>query len=768
MPISVDDIPQLVAAMSLEEKASLLSGSDFWHTQAIERLGIPAMMVTDGPHGLRKQAGASDHVGLADSIPATCFPSAAGLASTWDRDLLFAVGRALGVETRANSVGVLLGPGINIKRSPLCGRNFEYFSEDPFLSGELAAPLVSGVQSQGVGTSLKHFAANNQETDRMRVSAQIDPRTLREIYLSAFEKVVKTASPWTIMCAYNKINGVYASEDPWLLTDLLRGEWGYDGVVVSDWGAVDDRVRALRAGLDLEMPSSAGINDDKIVRAVRSGELDEVTVDLAVTRLLTLLAKAGTALAHPGEADYEAHHRLAEDIAAKAAVLLKNDGILPLKDFSEAVIIGEMARTPRYQGAGSSQVNPTRLISALDALQERGIEVPFEPGYKLAQAAGKPGQDQSEVALRDQAVLAAREKTAVLFLGLPAESESEGFDRQTISLPSAQLELLRDVSTVARDVVVLLSNGSVVDVGWQDQADAILELWLGGQAGGAAAIDLLIGDASPSGRLAESIPLKLGNLPAQLNFPGSGGVVRYGEGLFVGYRGLDKMETDVAYPFGHGLTYTRFELGDMRVLLAPLSEETGDDDIVGQVTARITNVGRRRGTAVPQLYVGRPESQLERPVRELRGFVSLPLHPGQSEYFTFTLTKRDISHWDTAREKWAVESGPIEFWVGESSRDLSLHQMDTVVAPPLTPPLTAESTIAEWLSSPVAGQAFLDALGDFGATFSGQGSGFSGKDGGMAALLGGTPIAKIPVMGFSAGFTEKTLRQLLAEYGADT
>ncbi|WP_342767485.1 glycoside hydrolase family 3 protein [Calidifontibacter indicus] len=510
------DISALVARLTLEEKASLCSGSDFWHTQGIDRLGIPAIMLTDGPHGLRKQAGESDHLGLNDSVPATCFPSAAGLGSTWDRDLLRRVGEALGAEAQANDVAVVLGPGINMKRSPLCGRNFEYFAEDPYLAGELAAPMVEGVQSRGVGTSLKHFAVNNQETDRMRVDAVVDERTLREIYLPAFEKVVTRAKPWTVMCSYNRINGTYASQHRWLLTELLRDEWGYDGLVVSDWGAVDDRVAGVAAGLDLEMPSSGGINDARIVDAVRSGDLAEADLDRAVTRVLELVAKAVAAQSDQSF-DADADHALAREVATRTAVLLKNDGgVLPLDAAAAAdvVVVGEMARTPRYQGAGSSQVNPTRLVSALDALTERGLDLPFAPGYRLA---GAP-QEQPDDELRSQAVELVRGRTAVLFLGLPGEDESEGYDRRHLDLPESHTALLRAVAEVADRVVVLLSNGSSVEVSALERdADAILELWLGGQAGGSAAVDLLFGEVSPSGRLAESIPLRLSDSgPAQL------------------------------------------------------------------------------------------------------------------------------------------------------------------------------------------------------------------------------------------------------------
>ncbi len=508
------DIPALLADLTLEEKASLLDGADFWRTQPVERLGIPGIMVTDGPHGLRKQAEGADHLGLNASVPATCFPPAAGLASSWDAELLGRVGAALGRECRAAEVSVLLGPGVNMKRSPLCGRNFEYFSEDPALAGDLAAALVNGIQSQGVGTSLKHFAANNQETDRMTVSAEVDERTLREIYFPAFERVVTQAQPWTIMCSYNRINGVYASENRWLLTEVLRDEWGYEGLVVSDWGAVSRREAGLAAGLDLEMPSSAGGGQRKILDAVRAGELSEADVDLAVTRVLTLVDRAQPAL-EPGQTfDVAAHHALAREAAAASAVLLKNEGgILPLdaQAGGTVAVIGEFARTPRFQGAGSSQVNPTQVDTVLDALRaalDGNREVAFAPGFAIESGAADPALVEEAVRTASSAAV------VVLFLGLPPSYESEGYDRDHMDLPAHQVELLHAVADANPRLVVVLSNGSVVTVApWQDRAQAVLEGWLLGQAGGSAIADLLLGVLSPSGKLAETIPVRYADNP---------------------------------------------------------------------------------------------------------------------------------------------------------------------------------------------------------------------------------------------------------------
>lgn len=699
------DVPALLAALTLEEKASLLDGSDFWRTQGIERLGVPSVMVTDGPHGLRKQAEGGDHLGLVDSVPATCFPPAAGLASSWDVDLLVRVGEALGLECRASQVAVLLGPGVNMKRTPLCGRNFEYFSEDPLLAGELGAALVRGIQSQGVGTSLKHFAANNQETDRMTVSADIDERTLREIYLPAFERVVTQAQPWTVMCSYNRINGVYASQDPWLLTEVLRDDWGFEGLVVSDWGAVDHRPTGVAAGLDLEMPSSSGSGTASILAAVAADELAEADVDLAVERVLRLVDKALPALA-PGQTfDVDAHHALAREAAAASAVLLKNDGaILPLAAGGGPVaVIGELARSPRFQGAGSSQVNPTRLDAALDALREGlepGREVRFAPGYVVESETA----DESLVAEAVQAVSGA--DVAVVFLGLPPSYESEGYDRAHMDLPAPQVQLLHAIADANPNMVVVLSNGSAVTVApWQDRAKAVLEGWLLGQAGGSATADLLLGAVEPTGRLAETLPLRHEDNPTVGNFPGEHLHVRYGEGLLIGYRWYDARRLDVAYPFGHGLGYTTFAWSDLDV-------SVGGDGRSVDVRVTVTNTGDRAGTETVQVYVRDPEATVYRPEQELRGFARVRLEPGASEVVSLTLDARAFSFWHVPSHRWVVEGGAFEVSVGASSRDLRLSGTVELPGDDITPPLTAESTADVWLAHDRGAQWLRDALGD--------------------------------------------------------
>ncbi|MFI7543416.1 glycoside hydrolase family 3 C-terminal domain-containing protein [Actinoplanes sp. NPDC049599] len=702
------DIPALLAALTLEEKAALLDGADFWRTQPVERLGIPGIMVTDGPHGLRKQAGESDHVGLNDSVPATCFPPAAGLASTWDPGLLGRIGEALGLECRAEEVAVLLGPGVNMKRSPLCGRNFEYFSEDPLLAGELGVALVNGIQSTGVGASLKHFAANNQETERMTVSADVDERTLREIYLPAFERVVTGAQPWTVMCAYNKINGVYASEDPWLLTQVLRDEWGFTGLVVSDWGAVNRRDAGVAAGLDLEMPSSGGAGTRVILDAVKAGTLSEADVDRAVTRVLTLVDRAQPALA-PGQTfDADAHHALAREAATASAVLLKNDGgILPLDPQAggPVAVIGEFARSPRFQGAGSSQVNPTRVESALDALRtalDGRREVTFAPGFVIESAAADPELVAEAVRTATDA------EVAVVFLGLPPSYESEGYDRAHMDLPAHQIELLHAVADVNPRVVVVLSNGSVVTVApWQDRAQAVLEGWLLGQAGGAATADLLLGAADPVGRLAETVPVRFADNPAIGAFPGELGHVRYGEGLLIGYRWYDAHRLDVAYPFGHGLSYTTFDYTDLTTAI----RADGDQPLV-DVTVTVVNTGTRAGRETVQLYVTDPQATVYRPEQELRAFGQVTLAPGESGSVTLTLDARAFAFWHTTARGWVVEGGEFGLRVGASSRDIRLTGTITLAGQGYLTPLTAESDVDAWLAHPDAGPWLREQLGE--------------------------------------------------------
>ncbi|WP_328474255.1 glycoside hydrolase family 3 C-terminal domain-containing protein [Actinoplanes sp. NBC_00393] len=646
-----------------DRRASLTSGSDTWHTTG-DGDELPALTLADGPHGVRRPR-SSGELGIGDSIPATCYPPAVALGSTWNPDLVRRVGRALGAEARALGVDVLLGPGMNIKRSPLGGRNFEYFAEDPHLTGVLAAAMVDGIQSAGVGACVKHFAVNNQETDRMRVSAVVDERALREVYLAGFEHVVRTARPWALMSAYNRVNGVPASENRWLLTDLLRGEWGFDGVVVSDWGAVRDRVAAVAAGCDVEMPPTG--TDHLIAGAVRDGTLDPAVLDQVRDRLALLHSRVSGST----EADGDAPARQA---ATEAAVLLKNDdAILPLRQIRRLAVIGEFARTPRYQGGGSSRVVPTSLSNLLDALTARlGDAVVFGP----SEAAGADA--------------------VVVVLGLPESEESEGFDRTTIALPEDQLQLLARVAEVNPNIVVVLANGGVVSVAeWRDQAKAILEGWLPGQAGGAALADLLLGVHSPSGRLAETIPLRLEDHPSHLHFPGRDGQVVHGESIYVGYRHFDTLDVPVAYPFGHGLTYTTFEYSGLSI--------TATGDGTWEISCDVTNTGERAGQEVVQLYVGLDEAAPTRPRSVLRGFRKITIEAGETRPVSLPLTSRDLAIWDVRHQRWNVDPGTYLIRVGASSRDIRLTGELRSDGDGFVPPLTESSTVAEWRTHPVGG-----------------------------------------------------------------
>ncbi|HJE61806.1 MAG TPA: glycoside hydrolase family 3 C-terminal domain-containing protein [Nocardiopsis listeri] len=679
-------------APDLATKASATSGSGVWHSTPIPGVLRP-LHLADGPHGIRQQPGEGDHLGLGDSLPATCFPPAVGLGATWNVDLVRRVGAALGTEASAMGVDVLLGPGMNIKRSPLCGRNFEYVSEDPHVTARIAAALVEGIQSEGVGACVKHFVANNQETDRMRSSSDVDERTLREIYLPAFEEVIRTTDPAMVMCSYNRLNGVYTGQDPWLLTTLLREEWGFEGAVVSDWGAVVDRVEAVRAGLDLEMPPTG--TDDRIVDAVNRGELDESVLDTVVERLGRVQDRVATDTSRsPG---HKAHQVLAREAAAEALVLLKNeDGALPLVPGRSIAVVGEFARTPRYQGGGSSHMVPTRVTGALDAFDEAAEEFPvrFAPGFTLDGTAAPE--------LADEAVaLAQGSDTTVLFLGLPEALESEGFDRTDIDLPAEQVELLARIRRVSERVVVVLSNGGVVSVAdWQDDADAVLEGWLLGQEGGAATVDVLTGAISPSGRLTETIPLKLSDHASYLNFPGEHGHVRYGEGVFVGYRHFDTLDRPVAYPFGFGLTYTTFDYSDLEI------SEDGTD--AWTVAFTVTNTGTRAGQEVAQLYTGTAQEYPTRPVRELRGFAKVALGPGESARVELAVGGRDLSTWDTEHQRWSLVAGSHTVSVGASSRDIRLSGEIVSIGDRFVPPLTRRSTIEDWRANAIGGPVLAE------------------------------------------------------------
>lgn len=661
----MSSIKELISQMTLEEKAGLCSGLDFWHTKPVERLGIPSVMVSDGPHGLRKQDDKADHLGINESIKAVCMPAGCATAASFDRELIGRMGESLGASCQHEQVSVLLGPAVNIKRSPLCGRNFEYLSEDPYLAGEMAAAHINGVQSQQVGTSIKHFAANNQEHRRMSSSSNANERTLREIYFPAFETAVKKAQPWTVMCSYNRINGVYASENHWLLTEVLRNEWGFKGYVMSDWGAVSGRVEGLEAGLDLEMPSSGGINDRKIVEAVRAGKLDEAVVDQAVERILTINERYLAGAKPETVWDKEADHQLAAKIAEGCMVLLKNDGVLPLSKEEKVAFIGEFAQKPRFQGGGSSHINCFKTTSALEAAE--GLPVVYAQGYSVA-------QDNATEEMIAEAVAAAKDaKVAVVFAGLPDSYESEGYDRTSMALPASQNAVIEAVAAANPNTVVVLHNGSPVEMPWIDKVGAVLEAYLGGQAVGLATVRLLYGDANPSGHLAETFPRKLEDNPSYLYYGGEGDQADYREGIFVGYRYYDKKKMDVLFPFGHGLSYTTFEYSNLR-----LSQTEMTDQDTLKVTVTATNTGARAGKTVVQLYVGDPESTVLRPVRELKGFEKVELQPGESKDVTFLLDKRAFAYWNEELHDWHVETGEFVIELGQSSRAIDVRGTVTV------------------------------------------------------------------------------------------
>lgn len=695
----MSDYPS-VNDLTVEEKAALTSGTNPWSLGKVESKGLPNYTITDGPHGLRK-ARDTESMDVEENVPATCFPPAAGLSSSWNPELIDRVGQAMGEECIQEKVAVILGPGVNIKRNPLGGRCFEYWSEDPYLAGHEAVGIVTGVQSKGVGTSVKHFAANNQEFDRLRISATISQRALREIYLPAFEYIVKTAQPWTIMCSYNKINGVHSSQNHWLLTDVLRDEWGFKGIVMSDWGACHDRVASLNAGLNLEMPPSN--TDDQVVKAALDGRITPKQLDAMAQGMIDLVNKARPAMSMDGyRYDVDAHNEVARQAAVESMVLLKNDdAILPVAKDARIAVIGEFARTPRYQGAGSSLINPTKLTSFLDALEAEGIDADFAPGFTLDGAEQDP-------ALTDQAVAAAEQAdTVLLFLGLPAEYESEGFDRDTLDIPAKQIDVLNAVAAANKNVVVILSNGSVVSMPWQGNAKAVLETWLLGQAGGAALADVIFGKVSPSGKLAQTIIDNIQDDPSMVNWPGEEGHVDYGEGVFVGYRYYDTFHKPVTYPFGYGLSYATFEVGDVA------AEKTGPQAV--RVTATVTNTSRVAGAETVQVYVAPPKAKVARPVHELKGFAKVALEPGESKTVEIDLDERAFAYWSETFDDWHVEAGEYGIEVGTSSRDIADTVTAAIDGDGKTMNLDEWSTYGEWVDDPVGAPILQQVMADMEA-----------------------------------------------------
>ena len=660
------NIKDLIKEMTIEEKASLCSGLNFWNTKAIERLNIPSIMMTDGPHGLRKQAGSADHLGINESVKSTCFPTASALACSWNKDLVKDLGIALGEECQAEDVSIILGPGANIKRSPLCGRNFEYYSEDPYLSSQLSKNQIIGTQSQGVGTSLKHFAANNQECRRMTIDTLVDERTLREIYLASFETAVKEAQPWTVMCAYNKLNGEFCSQNNRLLNEILRDEWNFEGFVVSDWGAVVDRDKALSAGLELQMPTDNGKGDSIIVEAIKNGTLSEEVLDRSVERLLNIILKALENKKENATYDKEEHHNLAKSIAEECIVLLKNEeNILPLNKDEKIAVIGELSKKARYQGGGSSHISPTRLDNAYDEILKIAKEenVLYSRGYDLSI------DDINEELVNEAKELAAKADKVVLFIGLPERYESEGFDREHLRMPINQESLVKELKSVNENIVVVLSNGSPIEMTFVNEVKGLVEGYLTGQAGGSAMASILYGEVNPSAKLAETFPIKLAHNPSHLNFPGELDKVEYKEGIFVGYRYYDKKKMDVLFPFGHGLSYTDFEYSDFKLS----SKEINDTDKV-TVTVKVKNTGDIYGKEIVQLYVSDVVSNVQRPIKELKGFEKVGLNPGEEKEVSFELDKRSFAYYNVDIKDWYVESGDFEILIGKSSRDIVLKE----------------------------------------------------------------------------------------------
>jgi beta-glucosidase len=681
------------------EKALLTTGADYWSTHEVPELGLARIRLSDGPHGLRVQDDDNpDHLGLGRSLPATCFPPAVTLASSWDPQLIRTVGEALAREARSFGVDVVLGPGIEIKRSPLCGRNFEYYSEDPVLTGRLAGAMVQGLQSNGVGACVKHFACNTQETDRLRVSADVDERALREIYLRSFELTIRDGKPWAVMSAYNRINGVFASEDAWLLTDVLREEWGYDGIVISDWGAVHHPVAAVAAGLDLRMPGKP--SDPAVRDALASGALDEALVDRVAERMLLLASRTEESRKTRPVIDFDAHHQIARRAAAESAVLLQNNGdLLPIDPaaVSSIAVIGELARTPRYQGAGSSAVNPTRVVKALDALRTRlgeATKISFAPGYVLEPAEHATGLVHEAVAL------ALSSELVVLFLGLPPSYEAEGRDRTSIELPAGQVALVKAVAAVNPRVVVALSNGSAVTTtDWRTMVGSIVEFWLTGQAHGDSIVDVLLGDVNPSGKLPETVPVRREDTSSFLDFPGEVGHVRHSEGIYVGYRWFDARRLEVDYPFGHGLSFTTFDYTDLQIAVHDLDSPTA---LIVSIT--VTNTGSRDGSEVVQVYVGDRSGVLQMPERELRAFAKVHLTVGTSQRVDIPIARIDLEHF-RPEVGWVFAGGQLDVSVGSSSRDLRLQATVDVPGHPVAAPLTVWSQLGEWMTNPTAGPA---------------------------------------------------------------
>ena len=647
---------ELIDKMTLEEKASLCVGKDYWHSKDITRVGIPEITMSDGPHGLRVQKAKTDNLGINESEISTCFPTLSTVANSWNKELSYKLGKTLGEEASYEGVDIVLGPAINIKRSPLCGRNFEYFSEDPYLTGIMGAEYVKGLQTNNVGACVKHFAANNQENRRRIIDAVVDERTLREIYLKAFEIIVKESKPWSIMSAYNKLNGIYCTENKELL-NILKNEWNFEGIVITDWGAENDRVKGLIAGNELEMPGGRGEGAKEIIDAVKSGRVNEEYLDEIVDRILQVAFKANKRK-NIRYYNREEHHNIALEIAEDSIVLLKNDdNILPLRK-NKIVLIGDMAKFPRYQGAGSSTINPYRLENAYDCFIENKVEVTYTKGYERIET-------QNDIYLREEAVkLAGKNDIVVIFVGLTENYESEGMDRTTLELPQNQNKLIEEICKENENVVVVLSNGSPVTMPWKQKVKAIITGYLGGESGARAIVNCLLGKVNPSGKLAETYPLKLEDTPCYKNYPGTEVSVEYKESIFVGYRYYDTNNVNVLYPFGYGLSYTKFEYSNLYV------EEKNNI----YISFTIKNIGNIKGKEIAQVYVCQEDSIIFKPEKELKGFEKIELNPGEEKSITIVLSKEDFEYYNVETKKWEIEPGRYKVLVGKSSQDIVLEQ----------------------------------------------------------------------------------------------
>ena len=676
MEINMDRVKEIMAKMTLEDKIKLCSGATFWESEAMEQYGIPSFFMSDGPHGLRTQKGEADHLGVNASEQSTCFPAACASSASWNLELLYEMGKAIAEEALAYGVDIVLGPGVNIKRNPLCGRNFEYFSEDPYLAGQLARSWIHGAQEKGIGTSLKHFAANNQENDRMMSNSMIDERALREIYLAGFETAVKESRPETVMCSYNMVNGTFSSDNKYLMTGILRDEWGFDGFVMTDWGALNDRIAAFKAGCDLEMPSSNKMFDTDVKQAVEDGKVSVEDIDASVERLIRFALKAAkTRKKHaetaekPEAFDIDGHHTLAKKIAGESAVLLKNEGkILPLAKSAKIALCGAMADTIRYQGAGSSHINPTKLSSLKHSMEELGGEISYYPAYEL-------NGDGNEQELQKAVAGAKEANIAVLVIGLPDVLESEGYDRQHMQIPQSHQDLVREVAAVNENVVVVLMGGSPVEMSWIDDTKAVLNLYLGGQAAGEAAAELLYGIVNPSGKLAETYPMTYADVSSSETFGVNPRQVEYAESIYVGYRYYDKAEIPVRFPFGHGLSYTDFTYSDiyMDVQDGQLSFAE-DDEVTVKVCCKVKNTGDRAGAEVVQLYVSDKTQGVFKAEKELKGFQKICLEPGEEKRVEIFLDKRSFAHYDADKKEWEVLTGTYEILIGASSADIRLKE----------------------------------------------------------------------------------------------